>query len=132
MERMPAARSTLDVRERARELRRIDTPVEQMLWAALRDRRFRGLKFRRQHALGPFIADFYCPEHHLVLEVDGALHNAPDAHLHDVARDAWLRAHDIEVYRIPAHRVRYDFDGIVEDIAAVLKAQRPLGGSAEP
>jgi very-short-patch-repair endonuclease len=126
------ARSNLNVRERARELRRLETPVEQMLWAAPRDRRFRGLKFRRQHAIGPFIADFYCPAYQLVIEVDGALHYAADAQIHDVARDAWLRAHDVRVYRVPGHRVRYDSGGIMEDIAAVLEAQRPLGGTAEP
>ena len=42
------------------------------------------------------------------------------------------RAHDVQVYRVPAHRVRYDFGGVMEDIAAVLEVQRPSGGSAEP
>jgi very-short-patch-repair endonuclease len=129
---MRAVRSNIDVRERARALRRRETPVEQMLWAALRDRRFRGLKFRRQHALGPFVADFYCPAYHMVIEVDGALHDAPDARVHDMARDACLRAHDVQVYRIPAHRVLHDFYAILADIEAVLEAQRLLGGSVEP
>ncbi len=50
------------------------TPAERMLWERLRNRQLGGLKFRRQHPLGPFIADFYCAEKRLVIEVDGIIH----------------------------------------------------------
>lgn len=64
------------IQEQARQLRREMTPAERVLWDRLRNRRFLGLKFRRQHPLGRFIADFYCAEHRLVIELDGDVHLA--------------------------------------------------------
>ncbi len=62
------------IQQRARELRQRATEAEQMLWERVRNRRLGGLKFRRQHPLGPYIVDFYCAEHRLVVEVDGPIH----------------------------------------------------------
>ena len=61
--------------ESARVLRREKTPAECVLWDALRNRQVAGLRFRCQHALGPFIADFFCPAAKLIVEVDGAIHD---------------------------------------------------------
>ena len=58
---------------RARELRKDMTPAEKMLWARLRNRQLSDLKFRRQHPIGPFVADFYCARHSLVVEIDGEI-----------------------------------------------------------
>src|SRR4051812_36794529 len=58
----------------ARGLRRDLTPAERALWAALRGRQLGGMKFRRQHLVGPYILDFCCPDHRLVVEVDGGVH----------------------------------------------------------
>ena len=65
----------------ARKLRANMTDAERRLWSALRDRRLQQFKFRRQHPLGPFIVDFACIEHRLVIEADGGQHvdNAEDA-----------------------------------------------------
>jgi very-short-patch-repair endonuclease len=60
--------------ERARELRRRQTDAEQRLGHFLRDRRLCGYKFRRQHPIGPFFADFACPDRRLVVELDGGQH----------------------------------------------------------
>jgi len=90
------------LRERARELRQEVNPVEAVLWSQLRDRRFRGLKFRRQYVLGPFIADFYCAQHRLVVELDGATHEGPGGQGRDRERDAWMVGHGIRVVRLPA------------------------------
>jgi very-short-patch-repair endonuclease len=59
---------------RARDLRANATEAEQKLWRAIRDRRLAGVKFRRQVPIGPFIADFCCREHALVIELDGGQH----------------------------------------------------------
>ena len=61
-------------RFRARRLRRDQTDVERRLWARLHDRRLSGVKFRRQHLIGPLIADVCCPERQLVVERDGGQH----------------------------------------------------------
>jgi len=68
--------STQDLELAAHGLRRNPTPAEKTLWQALRNRQLAGLKFRRQHPLGPFILDFCCPARMLVVEVDGAAHDA--------------------------------------------------------
>lgn len=58
----------------ARELRERGTEGEQVLWEQLRAKRFRGLKFRRQQPVGPFVLDFYCSQQRLAVEVDGEIH----------------------------------------------------------
>jgi very-short-patch-repair endonuclease len=62
----------------AREMRHLPTLAEKRLWELVRDKRLNGLKFRRQHAIGHFIADFYCPAAKLAIEVDGPIHESQD------------------------------------------------------
>ena len=76
--------------ERARAQRRDLTAAESKLWRALRARRWKQLKFRRQHAIGPYVVDFACTDLRLVLEVDGASHNAPEQQAFDAQRTAFL------------------------------------------
>ena len=64
--------------DRARDMRKALTPPEARLWNALRRRAVGGLKFRRQHPIGPFIVDFFCPSAQLIVEVDGSLHTLAD------------------------------------------------------
>ena len=85
--------------ERARELRQEQTSAEEFVWELLRDRRFAGLKFRRQHQIGNYIADFYCAEHQLVLEIDGDIHQTPDVIQKDATRDAYLHTLGQKVLR---------------------------------
>ena len=63
-------------RQRARQLRRDQSDAEQALWARLRDRQLCGAKFRRQHPIGSFVADFCCPQGKLIVELDGGQHAA--------------------------------------------------------
>lgn len=72
--------------EVARELRQGQTPAEEAFWELVRNRRFDGYKFRRQHRLGPWFLDFYCPELRLAVEVDGPIHDEQPE------RDAWRDA----------------------------------------
>jgi lysyl-tRNA synthetase class 2 len=74
---------------RERSLRLNQTGAERMLWACLRDRRLQGLRFRRRHRIGPYIADFVCPECRLVAELDGSQHL--EAVEHDAARSRYLQ-----------------------------------------
>jgi very-short-patch-repair endonuclease len=66
-----------------RELRLVQTDAEKLVWGMVRGRRFECLKFRRQHRLGGFIVDFYCPEVRLVIELDGKRHFTAEGALHD-------------------------------------------------
>src|SRR5438067_10866942 len=84
-------------RDRARALRREPTKVERVMWRLLRDRRLGGAKFRRQAPIGPFIADFACAAHRLVVELDGGQHAGS---LRDRRRDAYLSAQGWRVLRV--------------------------------
>ena len=103
--------------ERARALRRRLSPPEARLWVRLRRRQIRGLKFRRQHPIGPYILDFYCAEVRLAVEVDGQCHDHPDRIAHDRRRTARLREQNIRVVRLAAESVRVHLDGVLEFIA---------------
>jgi very-short-patch-repair endonuclease len=94
--------------KRARALRRDMSLPEVVLWDAVRGGRLNGLRFRRQHPIGPYILDFYCPSARLAVEVDGAIHDHPDQLRHDARRDAWLSAQGIHVVRLMATDVLRD------------------------
>ena len=86
--------------DRAREMRQRATPAEAFGWGLFRDRRFMGLKFRRQHQIGTYIVDFYCHEKRLVVELDGQIHEVDEQHEIDLNRDACLESQGITVVRI--------------------------------
>jgi very-short-patch-repair endonuclease len=102
---------------RARDLRQRMTDAERLLWYHLRDRRFLGLKFRRQVPLGPFIADFYCAEHRLILEADGSQHS-PD---HDHGRDTYLAALGFRTLRFQNHDILTNLPGCLARLAEGIR-----------
>src|SRR3990172_8175353 len=95
--------STPVARSAARNLRQRSTDSERLLWLALRDRRLDGLKFRRQHPVGPYILDFYCHELSLAVEIDGAYHDLTAAQ--DAQRQGLLEAQSIRFIRVLAEDV---------------------------
>jgi very-short-patch-repair endonuclease len=102
----------------ARRMRKQSTPAEDALWQALRGRRIAGAKFRRQHAVGPFIVDFICLEHHLVVEVDGDIHLAQQGR--DRERDAYLRAGGLDIVRVTNDDVLNRLETVVQRIVTRL------------
>ena len=98
--------------EKARALRRVMTPPEARLWQVLRTRPG-GFKFRRQHPLGPFVLDFYCPSAKLAIEVDGIAHEMGANQQRDAARDQWLQDHGFRVLRIPAAEMKDDVEPVI-------------------
>jgi very-short-patch-repair endonuclease len=109
--------------ELCRELRRQETPPEQALWQLLRARQLLGLKFRRQHVIGRYVADFYCHEAGLVVELDGAPHDEERQCEYDEVRDRSLASMGLVVLRFRNDEVREDAARVLEVIAAA--AQRP-------
>ena len=105
-------------KQRARELRRNSTKPEALLWAQLRDRRLNGYKFRRQHPIGPFFADFACIEHRLVIDLDGESHDW--TYERDAARERFLARDGYRVLRIANEEVRTNLDGVVRTILNAL------------
>jgi len=96
--------------QKARRLRRAMSLPEVLLWQALR-RRQGGVKLRRQHPIGPYILDFWCPAARLAIEVDGQAHDMGERTRHDMRRDAWLSAQGVAVLRLPAVEVLRDPTG---------------------
>jgi type I restriction enzyme, S subunit len=109
--------------EKAREMRKKQTPAEDMFWELVRNRRFMDLKFRRQHQFGDYVADFYCHEHRLVIELDGGVHDAQ--HKKDHKRDAWMKAQGYTVLRFKNEQLLDDPEVVFMRIAASLPL--PLG-----
>jgi len=117
--------------ERARELRQKQTPAEEIAWELLRDRRFRGLKFRRQHQIGNYITDFYCHECRLVIELDGGIHATPEQAAHDQKRDAYLRGLGNTVLRFPNSVVLNDPTSFLKQIDTSLPSPTGRGAGGE-
>lgn len=111
--------------ERARDLRRRLTLPEVLLWTALRGRRLDGLRFRRQHPIGPYILDFYCEDLRLAIEVDGSGHEHPDQALHDDRRTDWLNQRGVAVHRIAARRILEDLDSVLGGLRVRLSNPSP-------
>ena len=82
----------------ARQLRKDQTWAEKVVWEQIRDRKYRGLKFRRQHVIEGFVVDFYCPEIRLGIEVDGSIHLKQKDY--DRLRQDVIEAEGIKVIRI--------------------------------
>ena len=106
-----------ELREVAREQRAHPTPAEQRLWRALRGRML-GARFRRQHAIGPFVVDFYCAERRLVIEVDGPVHERQVEQ--DAERQAHLEATGLKVLRFRNEEILSDTERVLQTIAANL------------
>ena len=86
-------------KEERRTLRHNLTPAEAVLWNNLKSGQLAGRKFRRQHSIGEFILDFYCPQEKLAVELDGAGHYTTSGNLHDAARTDYLNSVGIRVLR---------------------------------
>jgi very-short-patch-repair endonuclease len=106
--------------EYARELRLRNTEAEQNLWSLLRNRQFKGKKFRRQHVISNYIVDFYCNECKLVIELDGKFHTPGEAKEYDAARTALLNELGITVLRFWNEEVINDPAKVLEKISEYL------------
>lgn len=107
------------LRERARELRANQTDTEGLLWWYLRDRRFNGYKFKRQHPVKPYILDFVCLEQKLVVEVDGSQHGEQIEY--DTARTVFLNALGFEVLRFSNVDILHNMEPVLEIISICLE-----------
>jgi len=111
--------------ERARQLRRVETWAEKLMWRWLRDRRFSGYKFRRQHPVGKYYLDFLCEEAELNIELDGSQHGFPDQRKHDEEREKFLRLLGIKMLRFWNSQLRRDAQIIRDTIFNELQTRVP-------
>lgn len=107
----------------ARQLRRPLTPTERLLWQQLRDRHLDGLKFRRQHPVGPFVLDFYCEELRLAVEVDGSVHTTEEQARRDAERQALLEETGIRFIRIPAADIETNLEAAIAALQTRIRTE---------
>jgi type I restriction enzyme M protein len=112
--------------KRARELRKDQTPAEDLLWELLRDRQLCNAKFRRQHQLGDYLCDFYCYDTNLVVECDGEPHHTARGKHHDAKRDSYLKSQGQTVLHFENDRVLNDTDTFRRDLHPDLRADYVL------
>ena len=105
----------------SKHLHRASTPAECLLWQLVRNRQRCQAKFRRQHKLGPYILDFYCPEAKLAIECDGQPHFTPVVIAKDRVRTQWLNRQDVEVIRFTSNEIENDTQRVLFEIDVVLK-----------
>ena len=104
------------IRKQANELRKEMPTAEVKLWSILHNRQLGDFKFRRQHPIGSFIVDFYCPEANLVIEIDGPSH--ADQTDKDLMRTQWLEEQGLQVLRITNHDVYRNINAVTAVILA--------------
>lgn len=109
----------------ARQLRQNQTDVEQLLWKYLRNRRFNGVKFRRQHPIGPYIVDFASLENQLIVELDGGHHNTKEGKRKDKERIFWLEKNGYRIIRFWNNEVISDIDSVLQLIQETLTLPSP-------
>src|SRR5208337_3969709 len=110
------------LKSRRKKLRSSLTPAEAELWKSLQRSQVCGKKFRRQHSVGPYILDFYCPECRLAVELDGQGHFNSMMSEYDYRRDEYLKQQKIRVLRFENRLVFENLEGVLHVISDHLTA----------
>jgi len=104
---------------RRKELRNNATPQEVLLWSRLKNSQL-DFKFRRQHSIGGYIADFYCPLRKLIIEIDGSQHFEKENIEYDLVRTEYFQGLNIKVIRFKNNEINTNLDGVVLKIKSYL------------
>lgn len=113
----------MDQKQFARHLRQSQSTYEELLWQLLRNRKRCNKKFRRQHPIGIYVADFYCDEEKLVIEIDGRDHFTEQGRIHDDARDQFMHSQGIRIMRFTGKQVETETDWVLTQVDQVLGSQ---------
>ncbi|WP_299208109.1 vitamin B12 dependent-methionine synthase activation domain-containing protein [uncultured Dokdonia sp.] len=116
------------LKSHAKKMRNEPTEAEAILWNALAGKNLEEFKFRRQHIIGQFIADFVCLKKNLIVEVDGSIHQLPENKTSDQERTDWLEAKGFKVIRFTNHQVLHQIDTVLEEILEALESETPPSG----
>jgi very-short-patch-repair endonuclease len=106
--------------QRSRDMRHPLTSAESKVWNHVRNHQL-GPKIRRQHPIDRFIADFYCPQVKLIIEIDGDSHADPDRATYDLERTSWLQAGGYSVIRFSNDQVKNDLGKVIELIREIIR-----------
>lgn len=108
------------VKEIARKLRNNQTKAEQILWNAIRRRQLGGFRFLRQYCIGRYVADFYCSEGRLAIEIDGSIHDLEEQKAYDEIREKEIIAKGIKVLRIRNEEIYCNLEGVLKRVLEKL------------
>lgn len=106
-------------KENRRNLRKAQTPEELIFWAQVKGRRFHKYKFRRQYAIGKYIADFYCPALRLVVEIDGGQHFEKENKKYDLLRTEYFEKLGMKVKRYTNVDIKSNLKGAMDDLLEI-------------
>jgi very-short-patch-repair endonuclease len=100
----------------AKNLRENMTNAELIFWNRVKNKQFHGLKFRRQHPIHKYIADFYCHKLKLIIEIDGDYHNTSEQKNYDILRTKDLNFQDIKILRFKNDEVENEIEEVLKTI----------------
>ncbi|HNX66142.1 MAG TPA: endonuclease domain-containing protein [Bacteroidales bacterium] len=112
--------TSVEIMKRAIRLRKDQTEAEKIIWQSLRRRQIEGLRFRRQHPINNFVADFYCHEAKLVIEIDGGVHDDPEQKEKDLARQQIINDFGIKVLRFKNEEIFNDIESVIIKIKSSI------------
>ena len=112
------------------DMRNKPTDAERFLWEALSGKKLEGYKFRRQHIIGNYIADFICLKENLIIEIDGLFHQLPENKTNDEERTKWLNSEGFQVIRFTNNEVLFGLDKVLDKIVLTLTAPPSGAGGA--
>ena len=112
----------MDQKQFARHLRQTQNTYEELLWQLLRNRKRCNKKFRRQHTIGIYVADFYCAEEQLIVEIDGRDHFTEQGRIYDEARDRFMHSQGIRVLRFTGKQVETETELVLAQIDLALRS----------
>jgi len=116
-----------NLRENRKKLRNNLTPAEAKLWSLLKNSQFENKKVRRQHSVGPYVLDFYCPTEKLCIELDGMAHFTDEGYEYDTARTEYLKAMEIRALRFENKDVFENTEGVLVEIRKTfISSNHPL------
>jgi len=107
--------------QNAKELRNNMTQSESKLWEKLNKKQFLGLRFRRQHPIGSYIADFYCHKLNMVIELDGGIHESPDQKEYDSGRAFDMKELGLTVIRFKNDEINDNIDEVLKRIGEYVQ-----------
>ena len=123
---MPRLHNKKELTSKRKQLRNNATQTEKLLWYELRNSQLAGRKFRRQHSLGKYILDFYCPEQRLAIELDGGQHEDDKQKDHDEVRTEYLNSLRISVIRFKNTDVIFGRDSVINKILEKIGKKEKL------
>jgi very-short-patch-repair endonuclease len=113
----------LSTKDNRKNLRKRRTEAETALWQQLRSRNLMKRKFFRQYGIGEYIADFYCPQSRLVIEIDGGQHNCSDSTEYDKLRENYMNSLSIKTIRFSNSDILQNMDSVLSRIKTELTLQ---------